>query len=68
MLRPRRRYLARAGDVAAVIRCLQEGEDIHQTVSLVNQNRQEVLGVTPLYLVSRHTRGFWHMRTLAQAQ
>lgn len=46
-----------AGDVAAVRRCLHEGEDIHQTVSLVNQNKQEVLGVTPLYLVRPKAAG-----------
>jgi hypothetical protein len=41
-----------------VRRCLQEGEEIHQTVSLVNQNKQEVHGITPLYLASHHTAGF----------
>jgi len=40
-----------AGDLPAVRRLLREGEDLHQSVTMVNQNKQEVKNVTPLYLV-----------------
>ncbi len=45
------------GDVLAVRRLVLEGEDVHQTVTLINQNRQEVQGITPLYLVGWRPRG-----------
>jgi hypothetical protein len=41
------------GDLPAVRRCLLEGEDVRQLSSMVNQAKQHVEGVTPLYLVGR---------------
>eukprot|EP00877_Chromochloris_zofingiensis_P008449 jgi/Chrzof1/3858/Cz13g11120.t1 len=41
------------GDVAGVRQCLRDGEDIHELVDLPNQNRQSVIGVTPLYLAAQ---------------
>ncbi len=33
--------------------CLKAGEDLHQLVDLPNQNKQTVIGVTPLYLAAQ---------------
>ncbi|KAI8476522.1 MAG: hypothetical protein J3K34DRAFT_240695 [Monoraphidium minutum] len=51
---PKLSWAAFAGDAAAVRRCLADGADVHQAVCLVNQNSQEVQGVTPLYLAAQN--------------
>lgn len=42
-----------AGDVAGVRACLSHGEDVHALIDLPNQNKQAVVGVTPLYLAAQ---------------
>lgn len=42
-----------AGDLTAVRRYLMEGDDVQQEVAVTNQNNQQVLGVSALYLVGR---------------
>ena len=51
-LRSRRRRAA--GDVEAVRRCLRVGlDDVDDIMTLTNQNKQHVVGVTPLYLAAQ---------------
>ncbi|KIY98567.1 hypothetical protein MNEG_9395 [Monoraphidium neglectum] len=50
---PRLSYAAFVGDLEGVLDALGMGDDIHQNVRLVNQNGQDVLGATPLYLAAQ---------------
>lgn len=50
---PRLCWAAFAGDAHGVLECLRDGDDIHENVRLVNQNGQDVLGATPLYLAAQ---------------
>lgn len=50
---PRLHLCAYQGDAEGVRRWLREGDDIADIVVLINQNGQNVLGVTPLYLAAQ---------------
>lgn len=55
-----------AGDVAGARACLVQGSDVHELIDLPNQNKQLVVGVTPLYLAAQQghlvSRGGWRRR------
>ncbi|KAI8476723.1 MAG: hypothetical protein J3K34DRAFT_400228 [Monoraphidium minutum] len=50
---PRLSYAAFSGDVCGVVRALRDGDDIHESVRMVNKQGEEVHGVTPLYLAAQ---------------
>ncbi|KAI8476728.1 MAG: hypothetical protein J3K34DRAFT_400236 [Monoraphidium minutum] len=50
---PRLSYAAFIGDTDAIAECLRQGDRLHQTVRLVNQNGDAVEGASPLYLAAQ---------------
>lgn len=45
--------LSPSGDLEGLRRCLYNGEDVNALIDLPNQNKQLVVGVTPLYLAAQ---------------
>ncbi|GBF95162.1 hypothetical protein Rsub_07875 [Raphidocelis subcapitata] len=51
---PKLSWACFSGDIAAVRACLRAGGDVHEAVALLNQNHQNVVNVTPLYLAAQN--------------
>ncbi|GAX81216.1 hypothetical protein CEUSTIGMA_g8648.t1 [Chlamydomonas eustigma] len=50
---PRLHYCAFKGDLVGVLECITEGESVHTTVTMKNQQNQTVCGITPLFLAAQ---------------
>lgn len=50
---PRLHYCCYTGKYEDALRCVLEGDDINQRINLINQYKEMVLGVTPLYIAAQ---------------
>lgn len=50
---PRLHDFAYSGNAKGVKQCIKDGEELNKLVDLMNQNKQVVVGVTPLYLAAQ---------------